>query len=116
MLLFGRTPNKFLPQSGIRAVCFPGIELDYAARADDNLRGPMVPLRSASGDIVEPGLVDQAWDFVRRNTTPTAHLESARKIQSWEYPESVVREAVVNALVHRDYSIAGHRHNAGNLL
>ena len=107
MLLFGRTPNKFLPQSGIRAVCFTGIELDYAARADENLRGPMVPLRSANGNIVEPGLVDQAWDFVRRNTTPTAHLESARKIQSWDYPESVVREAVVNALVHRDYSIAG---------
>ena len=107
MLLFGRTPNRFLPQSGIRAVCFPGTELDYAARADENLRCPMVPLRSANGDIVEPGLVDQAWDFVRRNTTPTAHLESARKIQSWDYPESVVREAVVNALVHRDYSIAG---------
>ena len=107
MLLFGRTPNKFLPQSGIRAVCFPGTEPDYAVRADEDLRGPMVPLRSASGEIVELGLVDQAWDFVRRNTTPTAHLESARKIQSWEYPESVVREAVVNALVHRDYSIAG---------
>ena len=107
MLLFGRTRNKFLPQSGIRAVCFPGTEPDYAVRADEDLRGPMVPLRSASGEIVELGLVDQAWDFVRRNTTPTAHLESARKIQSWEYPESVVREAVVNALVHRDYSIAG---------
>lgn len=107
MLLFGRTPNKFLPQSGIRAVCFPGTEPDYAVRADEDLRGPMVPLRSANRDIVELGLVDQAWDFVRRNTTPTAHLESARKIQSWEYPESVVREAVVNALVHRDYSIAG---------
>ena len=107
MLLFGRNPNKFLPQSGIRAVCFPGTEPDYAVRADEDLRGPMVPLRSANRDIVELGLVDQAWDFVRRNTTPTAHLESARKIQSWEYPESVVREAVVNALVHRDYSITG---------
>ena len=107
MLLFGRTPKRFLPQSGVRAVCFPGSELDYATRADENLRGPMTPLRSSNGDTVEPGLVDQAWDFVRRNTTPTAHLESARKIQSWEYPESVVREAVVNALVHRDYSIAG---------
>ena len=107
MLLFGRNPNKFLPQSSIRAVCFPGTEPDYAARADEDLRGPMVPLRSADRDIVELGLVDQAWDFVRRNTTPTAHLESARKIQSWEYPESVVREAVVNALVHRDYSITG---------
>ena len=45
MLLFGRTPNRFLPQSGIRAVCFLGTELDYAARADENLRCPMVPLR-----------------------------------------------------------------------
>lgn len=106
MFLFGRTPKRFLQQSGVRAVCFPGAEFDYATRADENLRGPMTPLRSSNGDTVEPGLVDQAWDFVRRNTTSTAHLESARKIQSWEYPESVVREAVVNALVHRDYSIA----------
>ena len=57
--------------------------------------------------MVEAGLVDRAWDFVRRNTTPTARLEGARRIDCWEYPESVIREAVVNALVHRDYSIAG---------
>ena len=107
MLLFGRTPNRFLPQSGIRAVCFTGTEPDYATRTDEDLRGPIVPLRASNGEIVEPGVVDQAWDFVRRNTAPTAHLESARKIQSWEYPESVIREVVVNALVHRDYSIVG---------
>ena len=107
VLLFGKTPNRFLPQSGIRAVCFTGIEPDYATRADEDLRGPMVPLRASDGDITELGLVEKAWDFVRRNTTPTARLESARRIQSWEYPEHVIREAVVNALVHRDYSIAG---------
>ena len=107
ILLFGRTPKRFLPQSGIRAVCFTGTEPDYATRTDEDLRGPIVPLRASNGEIVEPGVVDQAWDFVRRNTTPTAHLESARKIQSWEYPESVIREVVVNALVHRDYSIVG---------
>ena len=107
MLLFGKTPNRFLPQSGIRAVCFTGVEPDYAARADEDLRGAMVPLRASNGDITELGLVEKAWDFVRRNTTPTAHLESARRIQRWEYPERVIREAVVNALIHRDYSIAG---------
>ncbi len=107
MLLFGKQPNRYVPQSGIRAICYPGTEPDYATRADEDLHGPMVSLGARDGSLVEIGLVDQAWDFVRRNTTPTAHLEGARRIDRWEYPEAVVREAVVNALVHRDYSIAG---------
>ena len=57
--------------------------------------------------MIETGLVEQAWDFVRRNTMPLARIEGFRRIDGWEYPESVVREAVVNALAHRDYSIAG---------
>ena len=107
MLLFGSNPKRFLPQSGIRAVCYTGGEPDYAARADEDLKGPLVPLGARDGSLVELGLIDQAWDFVRRNTTPTARLEGARRIDRWDYPEAVVREAVGNALVHRDYSIAG---------
>lgn len=37
---------------------------------------------------------------------PTAWLEGARRFQRWEYPEDVIRELLVNALVHRDYSIS----------
>jgi ATP-dependent DNA helicase RecG len=107
VLLFGKNPKRFLPQSGIRAVCYPGTEPDYATRADEDLRGPMVPLGAADGSLVELGLVEQARDFVRRNTTPSAYLDGGRRIDRWEYPEDVVREVVVNALVHRDYSIAG---------
>jgi len=107
LLLFGRTPKRYLPQSGIRALCYPGIEPDYATQADQDLMGPLVPLGAADGTIVESGLVEQALEFVRRNTTPTAHLEGGRRIDRQTYPESVIREAVVNALVHRDYSIAG---------
>ena len=107
MLLFGRNPKRFLPQSCIRAICYLGDEPDYATRADEDLRGPLVPYCADDGSPIEPGLVDQAWDFVRRNSSPSARLEGARRIDRWEYPESVVREAVGNALVHRDYSIAG---------
>lgn len=107
MLLFGKNPKRFVPQSGIRAVCYPGTDHDYATRADEDLKGPMVPLGAADGSIVEAGLVEQAWDFVRRNTMPSAHLDGGRRIDRWDYPEGVIREAVVNALVHRDYSIAG---------
>lgn len=107
LLLFGRTPSRFLPQSGVRAVCYPGTEPDYATRADEDLRGAMAPLGAVDGSIVESGLVDRAWDFVRRNTRPAARLEGLRRVDRWDFPETVVREAVVNALVHRDYSIAG---------
>ena len=107
LLLFGKLPGRYVPQSGIRAICYPGTEPDYATRADEDLRGPMVPLGAEDGLLIEPGLVDQAWDFVRRNTMPTACLEGTRRVDRWEYPEDVVREAIVNALIHRDYSIAG---------
>ena len=107
LLLFGRVPGRFLPQSGVRAVCYPGVEPDYATRADENLRGAMTPLCAADGSLVESALVDQAWDFIRRNTTTSARLEDARRIDRWDFPEEVVREAVGNALVHRDYSISG---------
>ena len=107
LLLFGRVPGRFLPQSGIRAVCYPGTDPDYATRADENLRGAMTPLCAADGSLVESALVDQAWDFIRRNTTTSARLEDARRIDRWDFPEEVVREAVGNALVHRDYSISG---------
>jgi len=67
----------------------------------------MLPLGFGKGDLIENGLVEQVWDFVRRNTTPMARLEGARRIDGWEFPEAVLREVLVNALVHRDYSIAG---------
>ena len=107
LLLFGKTPARYLPQAGIRAVCYTGTEPDYATRADEVLRGPLVALAGDDGKIIENGLVEQAWDFVRRNTMPTARLDGPRRVDGWDFPEQVVREAIVNALVHRDYSIAG---------
>ena len=107
MLVFGLNPACFLPQSGIRAICYLGPEPDYPTRADEDIKGPLVPLGSLNDPILEPGIVDRAWDFIRRNTNPSSYLEGPQRVDRWEYPEEVVREAVVNALVHRDYSITG---------
>jgi ATP-dependent DNA helicase RecG len=110
MLLFGNNPKRFLPQSGIRALCFPGTTPDYAAQADQDLKGPLLPLLSKQGEsaaITESGLVEQGLDFIRRNTQPTAHLEGGQRVDRQVYPDVVLREAIVNALVHRDYSIIG---------
>jgi len=108
LLLFGKNPKRYLPQSGIDAAAYDGPEKDYAARERTSLRGPMVALCAADATTVETGLVEQAVEFVRRNTTVNAKLvDGARREERWDYPEEAVREAVVNALVHRDYLLSG---------
>ena len=109
ILLFGRTPNRFLPQAGIDASAFPGLNKGYAARERSALRGPMTPLLNDAGEIVEAGLVEQAMAFTNRNIAVTGQLEEggARREEVPAYPMEAVREAVVNALVHRDYLLSG---------
>ncbi|MGF6812196.1 ATP-dependent DNA helicase RecG [Paraburkholderia sp. Clong3] len=108
VLLFGRTPNRFLPQAGIDAVAYPGVEKDYAARERAALRGPMSPLLNNADEIVDAGLVEQAIAFVQRNTPIGGQLEEggARRESRPTYPVEAVREAIVNALVHRDYLLS----------
>ena len=104
MLLFGKTPNKYLPQSGIDAVAFSGTEKEYDAKERKQLRGAMTPLMDQDGNLLETGLVEQAADFVRRNTHVYSYLEDgARRVDTPAYPEEVIRETIVNALIHRDY-------------
>ncbi|MCG8480708.1 MAG: putative DNA binding domain-containing protein [Spirochaetales bacterium] len=107
MLLFGKTPNKYLPQAGIDAAAFPGTEKEYTVQERATLRGPMAPLMNANGEVLETGLIEQALEFVRRNTPTTSVLEGgARRVERPTYPVEVIRETVVNALIHRDYLLA----------
>ena len=103
MLLFGKTPNRFLPHAGIDAVAYSGIEQDYDAQERTALRGPMAPLLDDTGDIVENGLVEQALDFVQRNTPVVVAAQGGRRVERPAYPRDALREGIVNALIHRDY-------------
>lgn len=107
LLLFGNTPKRFLPQAGVDAAAFLGMEKDYAAVERLALNGPMTPLMDLDGKILESGIVDQALEFVRRNTPMTANLDyGGRRVERPAYPKDAVREALVNALIHRDYLLA----------
>jgi ATP-dependent DNA helicase RecG len=103
MLLFGKTPNRFLPHAGIDAVAYSGTEQDYDAQERTAIRGPMTPLLNKDGEVVENGLVEQALDFVQRNTRVAVELEGGRRVERPVYPRGALREAIVNALIHRDY-------------
>ena len=107
LVLFGKNPSRFLPQAKIDAAAYFGSEKDYAARERRTLRGPIVRLMGVDGTLLEPGLAEQAIEFVRRNIETVTLEDGVCRQERWDYPEEVIREAVVNAIVHRDYLLSG---------
>lgn len=106
MVLFGRTPRRFLPQSGIRAVAYQTPQRDYAAAEDSLLTGRLVPLFRGT-EIQTSGVIDGAIEFARRHLLATANIDdNGRRQDAWSVPLEVIREALVNAVAHRDYSLS----------
>ena len=55
---------------------------------------------------MEAGVIDQAIKFVRKAIGVKAFIDGGgRRQEVWDYPLEAVREAIVNAVAHRDYSI-----------
>ena len=95
-LLFGKRPQKFFITSEVKCAQF------YA----DRVSKPMADHQIYTGDVFE--LVDQATRFVMthisnwvgtRETGDTAEVPT-----KFELPYDAVKEAIVNAVVHRDYT------------
>ena len=107
LILFGNNPTSFLPQAKIDAVAYDGREKDYDAKERETLRGPLVPLMDADGALLERGLVEETVEFVRRNINTVHMADGVRRTNRWDYPVEVLREAIVNAIVHRDYLLSG---------
>ena len=107
LLLFGQNPNRRLPQAGVTATVFPRTEKDYDTTDEELIRGPLVSMVSRRGRAVEKGVIDRTVDFVARNMGTAAWLEGGRRHRKKSLPIDAVREAVVNAAAHRDYTIVG---------
>ncbi|HEX8438818.1 ATP-binding protein [Archangium sp.] len=93
MLLFGREPQRWLRDARISAVRFPGREVtsDFADRQE--LEGPLL------------GQIDAAASFLKRNLRAPSHVEGLQRVEEG-LPEKVLREAIINAVAHRDYRAA----------
>lgn len=94
-------PQGYFPQLAITAVVVPGTEIgdidSDAARFIDNKR--------IEGTI--PVMVEDALSFCKRNMKIRTIIDpdtGARRDKT-EYPVDAIREAILNALIHRDYSI-----------
>ena len=107
LLLFGENPNRRLPQAGITATAFPREEKDYDTVDEERIRGPLVSMLSPQERVVDKGVIDRAVDFVVRNMGTVAWLEGGRRRRRRTFPVDAVRESIVNAVAHRDYTLLG---------
>lgn len=100
VMTFSIYPQAYFPQLSITAVVVPGTEM--GALGEDGER--FIDNERITGAI--PDMVEAAVDFVRKNSrTKTIIGEDGQRRDKPEYPIKAVREAIVNALVHRDYSV-----------
>ncbi len=102
ILMFGKNPQAFFPQSGVVFVKFPGTEprgddgaIGYGRR--DEIAGPLARI------------VERSWNVVYEEMRVGAQVKKLEREEMTEYPRFAVREALVNAIAHRDYRIMGRR-------
>ena len=94
VLLFGKTPQRFLISSEVKCAHFHGTELAK----------PIPSYQVYKGTVFE--LVDQAVDFVLSKIALSVgtRAENVQAPVAYEIPKEAVTEAIVNAVAHRDYT------------
>lgn len=102
ILLFGKKPQLFFPQSGITFVKFPGTE----PRGEDGGIG-YGRRDEISGNLAR--IIERAWNIIFEEMRVGATVNGLERAELLEYPRFAVREALVNAVAHRDYRIRGRR-------
>ena len=99
LLVFSDYPQAYFPQLSITAVSLPGTS--HGTLGDDGER--FIDNKRMTGSISD--MLSDAVEFVRKNSKiKTIINEYGERIDKPEYPLRAVREAILNALVHRDYS------------
>lgn len=101
LLLFGIYPQAYYPQLSIIATAVPGKEM---GRLDDD-GNRFSETKRIEGTL--PEMLEGAISFVRTNMKTATRIipETGERVDVPQYPITAVREAVLNSLVHRDYSI-----------
>ncbi len=102
LLLFGKNPQQFIPQAGLVFVKFPGTE----PRGEEGLAG--YGRREEFGGPLAR-VIEGAWQVLWEEMNVSAVIKGLEREETAEYPPFAVREALVNAVCHRDYRLRGRR-------
>jgi ATP-dependent DNA helicase RecG len=100
LMLLSQYPQEFFPQLSVTAMVVQGKEIGELG--DDGER--FVDNKRIEGTI--PQMIEATLAFVRRNMkVKTIITEEGTRADKPEYPIKAVREVILNALIHRDYSV-----------
>lgn len=93
VLFFAKNPQKFFIQSEVRCARFKGVDVTDS----------FIDMKVLGGSIDEQ--IDQAEKFVLNNIKKSAWIVPGKipREEIWEYPPEAIREAITNAVTHRDY-------------
>jgi len=98
LLSVGRYPQQFFPQLMVSVAVYPHVERGRGGP------GGIRFLDSAALGGAIPDMVADTLQVVQRNLRVVSRVIGAGRLDQWEIEPEVIREAVVNALMHRDYS------------
>ena len=97
IVLLAKDPSAVFPQCRILADAYRSNEPDGDPRDHEDIRCPM------------PEAIDRALAFIDRNTRHPMKVIGLNRIRVDEYPAEALREALVNAVAHRQYEDAGRK-------
>jgi len=90
LLFFGKNPQEFIPHSRVIIARFKGVvPVDFIDKAE------------LTGSLLE--IIEESEKFIKRNTRKSSKIIDFERIDIPEYPYVAIREAIVNAVAHREY-------------
>lgn len=102
VLLFCEYPQQWLPQSSVVFAKFVGT----TPRGESGLAG-YTRREELTGPL--PRLIEASWNLIWSEMAVSAVVKGLEREEKTEYPQFAVREAIVNAICHRDYRLRGRR-------
>lgn len=95
LLLFGQRPQDYLFHSRVSVVRWAGPEPGEEIIDRQEVLGRL------------PQIIEATESFILRNTQLSTRITGAQQQDIYQYPRPAIREAIVNAVAHRDYSLSG---------